>query len=136
MSETPDMEETRLAFKNIQKIHSELMILITKQADFRQAISQMENQLETSMNALTSFLNYFRTLQTIFSDLTQIYEWSSVSSEMDIDELRQRLRLVLVPKSETLISNLLMADKSSRNLMPFLHTEIKKFPELFNLMNS
>lgn len=134
MSELPEMEETQLAFKNIQKIHSELMILITKKEDFREAISQLVNQLETSMNALTSFLNYFRTLQTIFSDLQQIFEWSSVSPETEIDELRQRLRLVLVPKSETLISNLLMADKSSKNLMPFLQTEFRNFPDLFKLM--
>ena len=101
------------------------------------AAARVRSELDLISNTLGTIQNWIRLQETALAALGSLEEWASiVAEENDIDAIRHRLRIMLLPQVETFVQSISSADKASRVALPIMSDDLSKIPALIEKLSS
>ena len=101
------------------------------------AAARVRSELDLISNTLGTIQNWIRLQETALASLGSIEKWASiVAEENDIDAIRHRLRIMLLPQVETFVQSISSADKASRVALPIMSADLSKIPALIEKLSS
>lgn len=104
--------------------------------EMQDAISQIIAELDLVSNTLGTILNWIRLQETAMAALGSLEEWASVAAtENDVDAIRHRMRIMLLPQVESFVQCISSADKGSRIALPFMSEDLTKIPGLIKKLS-
>ena len=104
---------------------------VMQASDFQEASAKISAQYDLVSNTLGSIINWIRQAQNSMMSLSSLYEWASLFSEeeTEIDELRRRIRMVMLPQAESFLQTLASAERS-RSVMQVIQKDFENVPIL------
>ncbi|MFX0117703.1 MAG: hypothetical protein ACFFB3_24370 [Candidatus Hodarchaeota archaeon] len=104
--------------------------------ELQDAITRIKSELDLVSNTLGTILNWIRLQETALAALSSLQEYSGMFSlESDLDTIRHRLRIMLLPQVESFVQSISSADKASRIALPFMSEDLTKIPSLIKKLS-
>ncbi len=105
--------------------------------DSHEAAAKIKGRLDLISNTLGTIQNWIRLQEIALAALASLEEWSSVTAqEQDIDSIRHRLRIMLLPQVESFVQSISSADKAARIALPFMSEDLTTIPSLIKNLSA
>ena len=132
-SQKNDLSEYQRVIKDFIETLNLLSSRLLSSPGFKEGLEQyISGDLNRIENALASLLNWVRLQKSAYMSLMSIYDWSkSLYDEdlfSDVDEIRKRIRIMVLSASESLIQELNSSQKAAKTILPKLQHEIERIP--------
>ena len=128
MSETDPkfyQEELKKLYTSLKSLNRQVIPISEEAGDIYERVVTIENVLET-------LLNWIRIEKATLRNLDTIIEWMETlvnDENVTIDEIRYRLRVLIIPQIESFVQNISTGERSALKVVDTVTKELEKLPE-------
>jgi hypothetical protein len=128
-----DIEEEERSYQDcLEKLFDSLTLLKGLLNTSVHEVDELYKQLGTIEDALETVLNWIKLEKNALRNFETILEWSkklAIDSTLSKDDIRSRLRIMVLPQVESFTQNLATGEKSALKIVDVITKDLEELPQ-------
>jgi tetratricopeptide (TPR) repeat protein len=127
-----DLESEERSYQDYLEVFYDTLSLLKKQLDETMPAEELYKLLVTVEDSLETLLNWIKLEKNALRNLDTIVDWSKklvLDSTLTTDDVRHRLRVIILPQVESFTQNLTTGEKSALKVLDAIKKNLEDLPQ-------
>ncbi len=127
-----DLESEERSYQDYLEVFYDTLSLLKTQLDESMPAEELYKSLVTVEDSIETLLNWIKLEKNALRNLDTIVDWSKklvLDSTLSTDDVRHRLRVIILPQVESFTQNLATGEKSALKVLDAIKKNLEELPQ-------